>query len=86
MTTLHPQGFLRDFSMIEDQSTRQSYLLVRTRLDKHDSLHLRSDTTIASKDYDVWRLQSNTFQKFNDCSVSVSVDLRRLFSSFDHGE
>jgi hypothetical protein len=35
---------------------------------------------------DVWRLQSNAFQEFNDCSVSVSLDLRRLFSSFDHGE
>lgn len=47
---------------------------------------LRNRITIASRDGDVWRLQSNTFQEFNDCSVSVSVNLRRLFSSFDHGE
>ena len=56
------------------------------RHDGHDTLHLHSHMIIASKHGDVWRLQSNTFQEFNDCSVSVSVDLRRLFSSFDHGE
>jgi hypothetical protein len=42
--------------------------------------------TTATTGGDVWRLQSNAFQEFNDCSVSVSVNLRRLFSSFDHGE
>ena len=68
-----------------DRSTKQLYSATHVQCGTHDASRLHGQITIASKDSDVWRLQSNTFQEFNDCSVSVSVDLRRLFSSFDHG-